>query len=52
MELSSQQRVQDRVKVSAVICSDISPIRKMITEALSMSMLMFVNRPIVKKVYA
>lgn len=34
--------------ISAVICSEINPIRKMITEALKTSRLMFVNRPIVK----
>jgi len=40
----------DFVKVSAVICSEINPIRKIITEALIINMLMLVNRPIVKYV--
>ena len=36
------------MKVRAVICSEINPIRKMMTDALIINMLMFVNRPIVK----
>lgn len=42
----------DRVNVSAVICSEIKPIRKTITDALIINMLILVNRPIVKYVYA
>ena len=37
----------DLVNVSAVICSEIKPIRNMMTAALRVNMLIFVNRPIV-----
>ena len=37
--------------ISEVICSEINPIKKMITDALNNSMLMFVNRCWVTNVY-
>lgn len=38
----------DLLYVRAVICSEIRPIRKMMTDALNTSRLIFVNLPIVK----
>jgi hypothetical protein len=41
---------QDLLWISAVICSEISPMREMITDALKTNIPIFVNRPIVKYV--